>query len=123
MAGPTTTDTKPPKRHDPETVRRIAAELGETAAQPLAHLRRMVRTLGEERVQQLVQQAQAVEAQGGMRLPDGSRRRSLGGVFFKLAKEQASDEERKRIWPPRARPTKRRTTEVPDQEGRRSSAE
>ena len=79
-------------------VRRIAAELGETEAQPLTHLARIVRTLGEERALALLARAEAVEAQGGLRLPDGSRR-TKGGVFFRLAREETSPQERARIWP------------------------
>ena len=69
---PTTdaTDPTPPRQPDP-TAERIAAALGETDAQPL---------------------------RGGMLLPDGSRR-TKGGVFFRLAREQASPQERTRIWP------------------------
>ncbi len=40
MTAPTT-DTKPPKTPDP-VVQRIAAALGETATQPLAHITRIV---------------------------------------------------------------------------------
>ena len=77
---------------------RIAAALDETAAQPLRHIARIVRVLGEGRALALLAQAEAVEAQGGMTLPDG-RRRTTGGVFFRLAREQTSPEERARIWP------------------------
>ena len=91
------TDTTPSTPADP-VVRRIAAELGETEAQPLTHIARIVRTLGEERALALLARAEAVEAQGGLRLPDGSRR-TKGGVFFRLAREQASPQERARIWP------------------------
>ncbi len=115
MAAPTT-KRKQGKGVDPQVVQGIAAELGETTAQPLAHLRRMLRTLGEERTRQLVQQAKAVEVQGGLLLPDSGRRRTLGGVFFKLAKEQATPEERARIWMPknrRPKPAEATTSETP----------
>ncbi len=92
-----TTERKSPKRPDP-AVQRIAAALGETEPQPLTHLARIVRTLGEERAAALLAQATAVEAQGGLLLPDGTRR-TKGGVFFRLAREQTSPQERARIWP------------------------
>ena len=104
MAGPTT-DKQPPTRADP-VVQRIAAELGETAAQPLAHITRLVETVGEERALGLLQQALEVERRGGLRLPDG-RRRTPGGVFFRLARDRTSPQERARIWPRRPGPKPR----------------
>ena len=92
-----TTDTTPSTPADP-VVRRIAAELGETEAQPLTHIARIVRTLGEERALALLARAEAVEAAGGMTLPGGTRR-TTGGVFFRLAREQMSPAERAQIWP------------------------
>ena len=74
---------------DPQLVQGIAAELGETEDVAQILIKRIVRTLGEERTRELVRHAKVVEEQGGMLVPDGSRRRTLGGVFFKLAKEQA----------------------------------
>ena len=59
---------------------------------------RIVQTLGPERTLALLAQAEAVEARGGLTLPDG-RRRTPGGVFFRLAREQATPDERARIWP------------------------
>jgi hypothetical protein len=41
--------------------------------------------VGSEAVRALVLDVRAVEAQGGMLTRDGSRRRTPGGVFFKLA--------------------------------------
>ncbi len=105
MAAPTT-ERKGGKDVDPQLVQGIAGELGETEDVAQMLIKRIVRTLGEERTRELVRQAQAVEATGGMMLPDGSRRRTLGGVFFKLAKEQVTPEERGRIWMPK---TGRRT--------------
>jgi len=102
MAAPTTERTGG-KGVDPQLVKGIAAELGETADVAQLLIKRIVRTLGEDRTRELVRQAQAVEDQGGMLVPDGSRRRTLGGVFFKLAKDQATPEERGRIWVPKNR--------------------
>jgi hypothetical protein len=71
----------------------IAAQLGETHAGARATIWRAVRTIGPERTQAFVAQAQEVEANGGMLIPDGSRRRTLGGIFFYLVRTQVSDEE------------------------------
>ena len=65
-----TTDTKPAKPAHP-AAQRIATALGETGAQPLTHIARIVRTLGAERAMALLAQTEAVEAEGGMTLPDG----------------------------------------------------
>ena len=97
------TERKHGKGVDPQLVQQIAGELGETADVAQMLIKRIVRTLGEERTRDLVRQAKLLEEQGGMLVPDGSRRRTLGGVFFKLAKEQATPEERGRIWVPKTR--------------------
>lgn len=97
------TEQKRAKGVDPQLVQGIAAELGETPDVAHMLIKRIVRTLGEERTRELVHHAKVVEEQGGMMVPDGSRRRTLGGVFFKLAKEQATPEERARIWVPKNR--------------------
>jgi hypothetical protein len=67
-----------------QLTRRIADQLGETEPTPLRQIRRMLHTIGPERTQTFVEQALAVEANGGMLLPDGSRKHTLGGVFFHL---------------------------------------
>ncbi len=71
----------------------IAAQLGETDSAPRATMWRTVRTIGPERAQAFVAQAQEIEANGGMLIPDGSRRRTLGGIFFYLVRTPVSDEE------------------------------
>src|SRR5689334_10877833 len=91
-------EPKPPKPLD-LVAQQIATTLGETEPVPLLHIRRIVQTLGPERALQVLDQAQRAEADGGLMLPDGSRRRTPGGVFFLLVREQTTPAERSRIWP------------------------
>jgi hypothetical protein len=75
------------------TATTIAAQLDETAPGARATIWRTVRTLGPERAQAFVAQALEVEANGGMVIPDGSRKRTLGGIFFYLVRTRVSDKE------------------------------
>jgi hypothetical protein len=84
---------------DTQLARQIAETLGEREAQPFAQIRRILQTIGPERTQAFVEQALDIEATGGMLLPDGSRKRTLGGIFFRIVRDQVSEEERKAIWP------------------------
>jgi len=112
MAAPTT-EREQGKGVDPQVVKGIAAELGETADVAQMLIKRIVRTLGEERTRELARHAKVIEEQGGMLLPDGSRRRTLGGVFLKLAKDAASPEERARIWIPKHRRPRSKSKPAP----------
>ena len=64
----------------------LADELGETEELPRRQLRRVVQTLGAERARAILAEALAVEARGGLLVPDGSRRRTPGGIFFHLVR-------------------------------------
>ena len=79
-----------------QTAAAIAAQLGETAAAPRATIWRCIRTLGPERTQVFVAEAQEVEANGGMPVPDSSRTRTLDGLFY-LVRTQVSDDEAMQI--------------------------
>jgi len=81
----TTETTAHPVR---ESAAEIAGDLGETEAQPRQSIVRVVRALGEKRTRAIVAHAQEIHDAGGMMVPDGSRRRTLGGVFFVLAREE-----------------------------------
>ena len=78
----------------------ISDALGETEEVPRRQIRRAVRTLGAERVRAFLAEARAIEAAGGELLPDGSRRRTVGGVFFRLVRRGATGKERKAIFLP-----------------------
>ncbi len=85
---------------------RIAETLGETETVPCAQIRRAVQTLGPARAQAFVDAALEIEANGGMLLPDSSRRRTLGGLFFHLVRSETSAAERLAIFPPKRKQPK-----------------
>jgi len=80
----------------------IAAGLGETERGPLGQVGRVVGRLGTDRARAFLAQTQEIEAAGGLLLPDGSRRRTPGGVFFYLVRTDPalSREDRIDIFPP-----------------------
>jgi hypothetical protein len=75
----------------------IAAQLGETDSGPRATIWRAFHMLGPERAQAFVAQALEADANGGMVIPDGSRTRTLGGIFFYLVRTHVSDDEAMQI--------------------------
>lgn len=77
----------------------LAHGLGETLMVPRAQIYRTVIHLGGETAVALYDQALALEAAGGEMLPDKSRRRTVGGIFFRLVRERAPREVRWRIFP------------------------
>jgi len=76
----------------------IAAQLGETDEEPIRQIKRAVRILGEHRVRTVVARALDVEAAGGMIRADGSQKRSLGGVFFILMRDDVGRKDFYRIF-------------------------
>src|SRR3712207_6718767 len=72
----------------------IASPLGERDSGAQTQIRRLVRVLGRERALALLADTARVEAMGGLLVPDGSRCRTPGGVFFHLARLATSDAER-----------------------------
>ncbi len=83
--------------------RAFAAVLGETMPLPLRIITRIVQRLGPARARALLGQALTVEAQGGLTLPDGTRR-TPGGVFFFLVRtsDEVSRADKEYIFPRRA---------------------
>jgi len=74
---------------------RIAAQLEE----PLLWLvENVIKVLGQERASDLLQQTLEIEAAGGILTAQGDRRRTPGGVYLKLLKEQITPEEQELIF-------------------------
>jgi hypothetical protein len=78
-------------------VKQITTALGETKPMARGQIKRIVQTIGEERALAILQQALEIEQHGGLMLADG-KRRTPGGVFFRLVKEQMTPEERRQVW-------------------------
>jgi hypothetical protein len=86
--------TPNPRTH---TAAQLGAQIVAIHAGARAHIWCCVRVLGPERTHAFVKEALDVDAHGGMLIPDGSRRRTLGGIFFSLVRTQVSDDEAMRI--------------------------
>jgi hypothetical protein len=81
-----------------ETVSTIAKALGESDEIPMGQIAGVVRVLGEEPSLKLLEETREIESKGGMMLPDNSRRRSIGGVFFFLARQKLSQDDKLAIF-------------------------
>ena len=81
-----------------ETVSTIAKALGESDEVPLGQISGVVKVLGEEPSLKLLEETRQIEAKGGMMLPDNSRKRSMGGVFFFLARQKLSHDDKLAIF-------------------------
>jgi len=76
----------------------ITTALGETAPDPVGQIARAVDRLGVERARAFLTQVQDIEAGGGRMLPDSSRRRTPGGVFFLLVRQSADVSRRDKVY-------------------------
>ena len=90
-------------KHLQRTADSIAQQLGERTFHPRAQIERIVERLGPETALAFLQETLALEARGGLMLPDGSRRRTPGGVFFSLVRSRVAPEVWTDIWQARFR--------------------
>ena len=62
-------------------------------------LRQVLTMLGEDRTATLLEETLQCEGAGGMLTTDGTRRRTPGGTFFQLVRQQVTPRERARLFP------------------------
>ncbi len=82
-----------------DLAKRIAAKLQETDKRPRTQIRRIIEECGAEFAQQLLDDTLKIEAEEGLMTLDGKRKRTRGGIFFKLAKDRMPAETRADIFP------------------------
>ena len=80
-------DGTPPRLHAERVIARIARALGEETAEAHGTIARIVWRLGERRALEALERALAIEVAGGERVGDGSRRRTPGGIYFRLVRD------------------------------------
>jgi PHAX RNA-binding domain len=75
----------------------VASQLAETDLGPLAQISRALYVLGQERVEAALAEALKTDAEGGETVASGEDRHTLGGLFFKNLRRDASREEWRQI--------------------------
>jgi hypothetical protein len=89
----------------------IARQLDETNPVAVEQIERIVQHLGADAALDFLRETLEIEAQGGMMLRDGSRRRTLGGIFLYLVKGRVPQETRSLIWPQQKKPKRKQKIE------------
>jgi len=77
---------------------RIARALGETEPGPRYQIARVVQVFGVGQALRLLEKTLDLEANGGLMVRNGSRRRTPGGTFFHLARQWCRGNESLRIF-------------------------
>lgn len=86
----------------------ISLKLGEVDRIPRAQVRRIVELCGEDFANQLLEDAVKLHEDGNMMTQDGTRTRTLGGIFFRLARDRMQPEDREKTFPSWAEVKRRR---------------
>lgn len=82
-----------------QKAKEIAHALQEEAHGPRVTIERLIHHIGLDFVEATLKETQEIQANGGMLIKDGSRQRSMGGVFMYLAKSKLDHEDRNNIFP------------------------
>ncbi len=90
--------SKPSKKEIKDMATRVADQLGERNNKPRQQIAKIISLCGLKYAEKLVEETKEIEAQGGMMTQNGERRRTMGGVFFQLARQQLPEEMRDRIF-------------------------
>ena len=106
-----------------DTTQKIIKALGETEEAPLIAIGRIVKILGEERALAILDETLKIETEGGMLTDNGTHRRTLGGVFFKLVKNQSTPQDRGKIFGPRSAATGPKSKPITWEESKQLSNE
>ncbi len=76
-----------PKKQKP-FISYVTKKLDEHERGPKIQIRQIIEECGMEFVAKLLEDTLRIEAEGGMMINNGERRRTTGGVFFRLARER-----------------------------------
>lgn len=90
---------KKPKKSDIKALAKvIAAELEETDKKPRRQIKQVIERGGLEFAARLLDETKRIEEEGGMTVDNGDRRRTLGGIFFYLARRDLPEDDRDAIF-------------------------
>ena len=78
---------------------KLAEALGESEDKPIEQIAQLIEKCGIEFVKKITEETDKIELKGGMKTYDRKRRRTKGGVFFLIAKEQMDPTLRQEIFP------------------------
>lgn len=95
---------------------KIGRMLGETQPGPINSIAKIIHICGLRFTLRMVKQAFEIEAAGGLMLPDGSRRRTTGGVFFYQARGYLSPALHEYLFVFRKKPKKKAAPPAPQPE-------
>lgn len=95
-----------------EIAQKIATTLNESDPEPVGQIEQIVELLGEEQALAYLEQAIAIDTEGGMPTNEGDRNRTLGGTFFYLVRGGITWSQRRKLFPYRhlgPKPKKKQT--------------
>lgn len=103
MIAPPNSPISPTPETPPEEIQAVAEELiaalNEVDEKPRRQIRLIVEYCGATFARDILHETLEVEASGGLMLPDDSRRRTIGGVYFYLARHRMTNQLQHRIFP------------------------
>ena len=99
-----------------KTVYKIIKALKENNKKAHGQIYRLVECCGPQVAEELLKDALELEQQGGLMTLDGKRRRTIGGVFFHLAKLCVPRKYKQDIFYPRKKKTEDATEEKSSEE-------